>query len=185
MDPNENEFGNPGHIHPGASALLSRGVFIEKEVSLGEGSLLLRLTDSSESEEHRPWKSSCPCEISSIKLYSLRAKRVFSELQEKPFVVELDLRDDGGEIQDVLLDLVGRRTVPQVFINSQHIGGSDVKKYEYPFWFIYCLILTRYYGSTCEWTASETSGEELIVVTIGVLIAVIKGETKFYVSSCG
>ncbi|KAG0462173.1 hypothetical protein HPP92_020649 [Vanilla planifolia] len=57
--------------------------------------------------------------------YSLRAKQVFGELKEKPFVVELDLRDDGREIQDVLLDLVGRHTVPQVFVNGQHIGGSD------------------------------------------------------------
>lgn len=57
--------------------------------------------------------------------YSLRAKRVFSDLHEKPFVVELDLRDDGSEIQNILLDLVGRSTVPQVFVNGQHIGGSD------------------------------------------------------------
>nr|AAC08402.1 glutaredoxin I [Mesembryanthemum crystallinum] len=62
-------------------------------------------------------KSYCP--------YSVRAKRVFSDLQERPFVVELDLRDDGSEIQDVLLELVGRRTVPQVFVNGKHIGGSD------------------------------------------------------------
>ncbi|XP_059623547.1 glutaredoxin-C3 [Cornus florida] len=62
-------------------------------------------------------KSYCP--------YSLRAKRVFSELHEQPFVVELDLRDDGYQIQNVLLDLVGRRTVPQVFVNGKHIGGSD------------------------------------------------------------
>jgi glutaredoxin 3 len=32
---------------------------------------------------------------------------------------------DGRDIQSVLLDLVGRRTVPQVFVNGQHIGGSD------------------------------------------------------------
>ncbi|KAK6150595.1 hypothetical protein DH2020_015527 [Rehmannia glutinosa] len=62
-------------------------------------------------------KSYCP--------YSLRAKRIFSELEEQPFVVELDLRDDGYKIQDVLLDMVGRRTVPQVFVNGKHIGGSD------------------------------------------------------------
>ncbi|XP_059293115.1 glutaredoxin-C3-like [Lycium ferocissimum] len=62
-------------------------------------------------------KSYCP--------YCKRAKRIFNELQEQPFVVELDLRDDGGRIQDVLLDLVGRRTVPQVFVNGKHIGGSD------------------------------------------------------------
>lgn len=62
-------------------------------------------------------KSYCP--------YCLRAKRVFVELNEQPFVVELDLRDDGYEIQSVLLDLIGRRTVPQVFVNGKHIGGSD------------------------------------------------------------
>ncbi|KAJ1389858.1 Thioredoxin-like superfamily [Sesbania bispinosa] len=62
-------------------------------------------------------KSYCP--------YCLRAKRVFAELNEKPFVVELDLRDDGYQIQSVLLDLIGRRTVPQVFVNGKHIGGSD------------------------------------------------------------
>ncbi|OMO56996.1 Glutaredoxin [Corchorus capsularis] len=62
-------------------------------------------------------KSYCP--------YCFRAKRIFSDLNEKPHVVELDLRDDGGQIQYVLLDLVGRRTVPQVFVNGKHIGGSD------------------------------------------------------------
>ncbi|EOX90939.1 hypothetical protein QUC31_002855 [Theobroma cacao] len=62
-------------------------------------------------------KSYCP--------YCFRAKRIFSELSEKPYVVELDLRDDGGKIQYVLLDLVGRSTVPQVFVKGKHIGGSD------------------------------------------------------------
>ncbi|VFR02472.1 unnamed protein product [Cuscuta campestris] len=62
-------------------------------------------------------KSYCP--------YSMRAKKVFKDLKETPFVVELDLRDDGQRIQDVILDLVGRRTVPQVFVNGKHIGGSD------------------------------------------------------------
>ncbi|KAJ0962190.1 hypothetical protein J5N97_030018 [Dioscorea zingiberensis] len=62
-------------------------------------------------------KSYCP--------YSIRAKRVFAELHEKPFIVELDQRDDGYEIQNVLLDLVGSHTVPQVFVNGQHVGGSD------------------------------------------------------------
>ncbi|XP_039045808.1 glutaredoxin-C3-like [Hibiscus syriacus] len=56
--------------------------------------------------------------------YCLRAKRILSELNEKPYVVELDLRDEGGKIQYVL-DLVGRSTVPQVFVNGKYIGGSD------------------------------------------------------------
>ncbi|KAJ8771103.1 hypothetical protein K2173_023428 [Erythroxylum novogranatense] len=62
-------------------------------------------------------KSYCP--------YCFRAKRIFSELKEEPFVVEVDLRDDGSQIQYVLLDLVGRSTVPQIFVNGKHIGGSD------------------------------------------------------------
>ncbi|KAI9081258.1 hypothetical protein K1719_036758 [Acacia pycnantha] len=62
-------------------------------------------------------KSYCP--------YCLRAKRILKELNEQPYVVELDLRDDGYQIQNVLLDLVGRRTVPQIFVNGKHIGGSD------------------------------------------------------------
>lgn len=33
--------------------------------------------------------------------------------------------DDGGQIQNVILDMVGRSTVPQVFVNGKHIGGSD------------------------------------------------------------
>lgn len=62
-------------------------------------------------------KSYCP--------YSMRAKRIFRDLREQTYVVELDLRDDGSQIQDVLLELVGQRTVPQVFVNGKHIGGSD------------------------------------------------------------
>ncbi|KAL6874143.1 hypothetical protein ACP4OV_014225 [Aristida adscensionis] len=71
-------------------------------------------------------KSYCP--------YCRRAKAVFKELQWKkePYVVELDEREDGSEIQDALLDIVGRRTVPQVFVNGKHLGGSDdtVEAYE-------------------------------------------------------
>ncbi|XWS28170.1 hypothetical protein CRYUN_Cryun25bG0042700 [Craigia yunnanensis] len=62
-------------------------------------------------------KSYCP--------YCRRAKSVFKELNQVPFVVELDERDDGWNIQDALSEIVGRRTVPQVFINGKHIGGSD------------------------------------------------------------
>ncbi|EYU20892.1 hypothetical protein ABFS82_11G023700 [Erythranthe guttata] len=69
-------------------------------------------------------KSYCP--------YCRRAKGVFKELNQVPYVVELDEREDGGEIQDALSKIVGRRTVPQVFINGKHLGGSDdtVEAYE-------------------------------------------------------
>ncbi|MCD7446691.1 Glutaredoxin-C4 [Datura stramonium] len=69
-------------------------------------------------------KSYCP--------YCRKAKGVFKELNQKPYVIELDERDDGWSIQDALSEIVGRRTVPQVFINGKHIGGSDdtVEAYE-------------------------------------------------------
>ncbi|KAG8075051.1 hypothetical protein GUJ93_ZPchr0006g40889 [Zizania palustris] len=71
-------------------------------------------------------KSYCP--------YCRRAKAVFKELELKkePYVVELDQREDGSEIQDALSDMVGRRTVPQVFVHGKHLGGSDdtVEAYE-------------------------------------------------------
>ncbi|XP_066369182.1 glutaredoxin-C8-like [Miscanthus floridulus] len=59
--------------------------------------------------------------------YCKRAKAVFKELELKkePYVVELDQREDGSEIQDALHDIVGRRTVPQVFVHGKHLGGSD------------------------------------------------------------
>ncbi|EEF34694.1 glutaredoxin-C4 [Ricinus communis] len=69
-------------------------------------------------------KSYCP--------YCKRAKAVFKQLNQIPHVVELDERDDGQNIQDALSKIVGRRTVPQVFIDGKHIGGSDdtVEAYE-------------------------------------------------------
>jgi glutaredoxin 3 len=33
--------------------------------------------------------------------------------------------EDGSEIQDALSEIVGRRTVPQVFVHGKHLGGSD------------------------------------------------------------
>ncbi|XP_021891411.1 glutaredoxin-C4 [Carica papaya] len=62
-------------------------------------------------------KSYCP--------YCRKAKSVFKELDQVPRVIELDQREDGGNIQTALSEIVGRRTVPQVFINGKHIGGSD------------------------------------------------------------
>ncbi|KAL1813911.1 hypothetical protein ACET3Z_023976 [Daucus carota] len=62
-------------------------------------------------------KSYCP--------YCRKAKSVFKELNQVPYVVELDERGDGWNIQSSLGQLYGKRTVPQVFINGKHLGGSD------------------------------------------------------------
>ncbi|KAG9142623.1 hypothetical protein Leryth_020647 [Lithospermum erythrorhizon] len=62
-------------------------------------------------------KSYCP--------YSLRAKRILAEFNEQPHVVELDL-EDGYKIQDYLLELVGRRTVPQISRELLRMGNSKI-----------------------------------------------------------
>jgi len=33
--------------------------------------------------------------------------------------------DDGDSIQDALRQITGQRTVPNIFINKQHIGGNS------------------------------------------------------------
>jgi glutaredoxin 3 len=40
-------------------------------------------------------------------------------------VFELDEMDDGADIQDALLDMTGQRSVPNVFIKGEHLGGND------------------------------------------------------------
>ncbi|KAI0050595.1 glutaredoxin, partial [Auriscalpium vulgare] len=64
-------------------------------------------------------KSYCP--------YCRRAKALFSsEYPEvEPKIIELDLVEDGDSIQAYLAELTKQRTVPNVFINREHIGGSD------------------------------------------------------------
>ncbi|KIX93057.1 uncharacterized protein Z520_11330 [Fonsecaea multimorphosa CBS 102226] len=84
-------------------------------------------------------KSYCP--------YSKRAKALLLEtysISPAPYVVELDLmttpvpkphvaeEDDdapaptlGRKLQDLLATLTGRRTVPNIMINAQSLGGSD------------------------------------------------------------
>ncbi|UIZ28017.1 hypothetical protein KXD40_004446 [Peronospora effusa] len=62
-------------------------------------------------------KTTCP--------FCARVKEIFNVLDTNYKVVELDTRDDGAEIQTLLLDITGQRTVPNVFMNGKHIGGCD------------------------------------------------------------
>ncbi|XP_075977133.1 uncharacterized protein LOC142977243 [Anticarsia gemmatalis] len=65
-------------------------------------------------------KSYCP--------YCDMAKKVFAQVKQPAKVYELDERDDGASIQDNLAQITGFRTVPQVFINGNCVGGgTDVK----------------------------------------------------------
>ena len=57
--------------------------------------------------------------------YCSRAKNALSELNLKYEVYELDVRSDGDAIQKALLDMTGQRTVPNIFVKGNHVGGCD------------------------------------------------------------
>ncbi|BEI81595.1 hypothetical protein CcaverHIS002_0207550 [Cutaneotrichosporon cavernicola] len=78
---------------------------------LGEANLSQRVTVFS--------KTFCP--------FSKRAKDILDEypIHPDPYIIELDQRDDMSLIQDLLLSLTGRRTVPNVMIHFVSIGGAD------------------------------------------------------------
>ncbi|KZC11780.1 PREDICTED: glutaredoxin-C4-like [Dufourea novaeangliae] len=66
-------------------------------------------------------KTRCP--------YCKMAKQVFDDLHEKYTAIELDEREDGDEIQDILGEITSARTVPRVFLKGICLGGgTDVKK---------------------------------------------------------
>ncbi|TPX69224.1 hypothetical protein SpCBS45565_g02552 [Spizellomyces sp. 'palustris'] len=62
-------------------------------------------------------KSYCP--------YCKKAKKLLDSLGVKYALFELDERPDGQAIQEYLKEKTGQRTVPNIFINGQHIGGCD------------------------------------------------------------
>lgn len=62
-------------------------------------------------------KSRCP--------YCAKVKELFKSLDVLCHVEELDLHDSGVTIQDVLFEMTGQKTVPNVFVNKTHVGGCD------------------------------------------------------------
>merc|ERR1719427_541525 len=55
-------------------------------------------------------------------------KLLFDSLGIEYSALELDLLENGQEIQDGLQEKTGQRTVPNIFINGEHIGGADDTK---------------------------------------------------------
>ncbi|CAN6674425.1 glutaredoxin-1 [Trichomonascus vanleenenianus] len=53
------------------------------------------------------------------------AKKVFADLKAEPHVVELDKLENGKELQAAFLELTKQNTVPNVFLNGEHIGTED------------------------------------------------------------
>ncbi|KAL1986277.1 hypothetical protein VTN96DRAFT_6645 [Rasamsonia emersonii] len=62
-------------------------------------------------------KSYCP--------YCKATKATLSGLGAQYYALELDQIDDGPAIQDALEELTSQRSVPNIFINKQHIGGNS------------------------------------------------------------
>ena len=62
-------------------------------------------------------KSYCP--------FCKKTKALFTEKGIDFKVYELNEMDNGGEIQDALLEISGQKTVPNVFINGVHVGGNS------------------------------------------------------------
>jgi len=62
-------------------------------------------------------KTTCP--------FCTKVKQLFDSLKIKYEVLELDQIADGPEVQAALAEKSGQRTVPNVFINDNHVGGCD------------------------------------------------------------
>ncbi|KAH8778222.1 putative glutaredoxin Grx1 [Hyaloscypha finlandica] len=62
-------------------------------------------------------KSYCP--------YCRATKSLLTEMGAKYYTIELDQVDDGIAIQDALEEINGQRSVPNIYIKKQHIGGNS------------------------------------------------------------
>lgn len=63
-------------------------------------------------------KSYCP--------YCLQTKQLFKSMPSVDIVVhEIDQLSSGSWIQQELMVLTGQRTVPNIFVQNQHMGGND------------------------------------------------------------
>ncbi|KAF4968721.1 hypothetical protein FSARC_3938 [Fusarium sarcochroum] len=65
-------------------------------------------------------KSYCP--------YCRQTKKALDDLNTEYELLELDEVSEGSALQDALEQISGQRTVPNVYIKQQHVGGnSDVQ----------------------------------------------------------
>ena len=62
-------------------------------------------------------KSWCP--------YCAQCKALFDDMSQPYTAIELDEIEDGAELQEALLSMTQQRTVPNVFVGGQHVGGND------------------------------------------------------------
>uniref|UniRef100_A0A5B6Z417 Putative glutaredoxin-like n=1 Tax=Davidia involucrata TaxID=16924 RepID=A0A5B6Z417_DAVIN len=63
-------------------------------------------------------KSFCP--------FSVSVKKLLTDLGASFKAIELDTESDGSDIQSALAEWTKLKTVPNVFIGGNHIGGCDI-----------------------------------------------------------
>ncbi|KAB2610219.1 glutaredoxin-like [Pyrus ussuriensis x Pyrus communis] len=57
--------------------------------------------------------------------FCVNVKQLLTQLGATYKAIELDKESDGAQIQSALGEWTGQRTVPNVFIGGNHIGGCD------------------------------------------------------------
>jgi len=62
-------------------------------------------------------KTTCP--------FCAKVKDLFNQLEVEYTVFELDKEENMSDLQDALVQKSGQRSVPNVFINQNHLGGCD------------------------------------------------------------
>ena len=104
-------------------------------------------------------KSYCP--------FCRRVKELFEKELQVPYrAIELDQDSQGSAIMDYLKSLTGQKTVPNVFINGQHIGGCDSTYEAHRQGQIRPLLASAMAGATTPATAVTTTstGELLSII---------------------
>lgn len=62
-------------------------------------------------------KSMCP--------YCKKARALFDGMKQSYFAFEIDKNENGEQVKEELKKMTGQSSVPNIFINGNHIGGSD------------------------------------------------------------
>lgn len=65
-------------------------------------------------------KSYCP--------FCKEVKSLFESLSIQYYAIELDVVENGSELQSALKDISGQKTVPNTYIHGNHLGGCDAAK---------------------------------------------------------
>ncbi|KAG0304853.1 hypothetical protein BGZ99_002259 [Dissophora globulifera] len=57
--------------------------------------------------------------------YCAKTKALLAKKNVKAHIVELDEEENGADIQALLFEITGQKSVPNNFIGGKHIGGND------------------------------------------------------------